>query len=1202
MRSSFYIYLCKLSTMKKGLLLFLLFIVSTTGFSQNTSWFEIEMEFGDYSLNDQTILITQNNDTLYYEEYGDGYNNLARYRYAVINAGVGNIDIKLTSEYGGWYGPTTSSDAFIEIRNATQGVIYDPDLIMFGTFTGSYPNYSSNSIVNLLSQPPPIAGCMDSTSSSYNPQANLSNGQCTYPVSFAVDMNSYPDTFSQVYVSGQFNNWSGIWDSLSDPDGDNIWTGTIDILNNPGWLWKFSVDNWADQELPPDVINNPYAQCFLLDAAGFTNRNLPVNGTAVVLDTFCWERCYQCEDIFGCTDSTSTEFNPWATISDGSCQAANTNIPTLGPGETYLEIVFTPDQYGGESRWILYDDNGEIFKTPLSYYAGKPAGVPIREYIAVDTNILVDIIIEDTYGDGVCGTCFGGAVDGNLEVYRCDGTKLFALLDTIPDGDFGYQWLTPQMNTGSKCTSSGTTTTVPGCTDPFSLTYDPTATVSNGSCGVARVVGCTDSTSFNYNANANTSEVMTGDYTLRIYDGAANGWSGTWLGIKQGDNLSPVYTMHPDEGYSKDYVVSFNIYEPINLYLFTTPQSQNTLAQVAYTLFGPEGDTIVDVPYWGAGPLQFPNIQTTTAQPTFGDVCVERVYGCTDSTSFNYDPLANTDDGSCVPIIIGCMNDQSFNYDSTANVSGPCIDKVVGCMDSTSFNFDPLANTPGACIPVIVGCMDSSSFNFEPLANTPSNNCIPKVFGCTDPTSFNYDSLANTDDGTCIARVYGCTDTSALNYNPLANTNNGSCITKVYGCMTPTSINYNPLANVNDGSCIPFIYGCTDSTSFNYNPLANTDDSSCVPIVYGCTNPTSKNYNPLANTDDNSCIPYIYGCTDSTSLNYNPLANTDNGTCIPKVYGCTNVNSINYNPNANVDDSSCIPIIYGCTDTTAFNYNPLANTDNGTCIAKVYGCTNVNSINYNPSANTDDGSCIPFIYGCTDSTSFNYNPLANTDNGTCIPFIYGCTDPNAFNFDPNANTNQVSATDLSSPCIPVVYGCTDSTAVNYDPNANVDNGSCIAAVYGCTDPNAFNYNPNANVSDTTACLYDAGCITGPGNPYWLNDPCYAWVIDVDEYCCTNSWDPDCQALYDYCAVNSGTIDVEEFNFDNIVVYPNPTTGKLNIRTNLDITYTLYDFTGREVIKDSADDVIDITTLPNGVYFLSIRHHDKVFNKRIVKED
>jgi hypothetical protein len=38
---------------------------------------------------------------------------------------------------------------------------------------------------------------------------------------------------------------------------------------------------------------------------------------------------------------------------------------------------------------------------------------------------------------------------------------------------------------------------------------------------------------------------------------------------------------------------------------------------------------------------------------------------------------------------------------------------------------------------------------------------------------------------------------------------------------------------------------------------------------------------------------------------------------------------------------------------------------------------------------------------------------------------------------------------------------------------------------------------------------NAGCYGGPGIPYWLNDGCYAWVIDVDDYCCTTDWDASC---------------------------------------------------------------------------------------------
>ena len=141
--------------------------------------------------------------------------------------------------------------------------------------------------------------------------------------------------------------------------------------------------------------------------------------------------------------------------------------------------------------------------------------------------------------------------------------------------------------------------------------------------------------------------------------------------------------------------------------------------------------------------------------------------------------------------------------------------------------------------------------------------------------------------------------------------------------------------------------------------------------------------------------------------------------------------------------------------------------------------------------------------------AFNYDPLANTSD-TCIPIIYGCIDPTMFNYDPNANTDDGN-------CIPYVYGCTDSTAFNYDPNATADNGSCIQVVYGCMDPNAWNYDVMANINDTSSCLYSASCITGAGIPYWLNDPCYAWVIEIDEYCCENEWDTICQATYNYCS-------------------------------------------------------------------------------------
>jgi hypothetical protein len=194
-------------------------------------------------------------------------------------------------------------------------------------------------------------------------------------------------------------------------------------------------------------------------------------------------------------------------------------------------------------------------------------------------------------------------------------------------------------------------------------------------------------------------------------------------------------------------------------------------------------------------------------------------------------------------------------------------------------------------------------------------------------------------------------------------------------------------------------------------------------------------------------------------------------------------------------------------ESLAFNFNALANTPD-TCTPLLYGCTDPTMFNYCGLCNTSNGDCDPYIFGCTDPVMFNYNPLANADNSSCTPFIFGCTDPSMLNYDPLSNTEDFT-------CIEFLYGCMEEEALNYDPMANTENQSCITIVEGCMDLNAYNYSAEANVGDNS-CLYSAGCITGPGLPYWLNDPCYAWVISVDDYCCDNEWDDICQLTYDYC--------------------------------------------------------------------------------------
>ena len=85
------------------------------------------------------------------------------------------------------------------------------------------------------------------------------------------------------------------------------------------------------------------------------------------------------------------------------------------------------------------------------------------------------------------------------------------------------------------------------------------------------------------------------------------------------------------------------------------------------------------------------------------------------------------------------MDPNSFNYDPTANVnavsatdlSNPCIPIVYGCTDSTSVNYDLNANVDnGSCIAAVVGCTDVSAYNYDPNANVSDSSACLYDAGC----------------------------------------------------------------------------------------------------------------------------------------------------------------------------------------------------------------------------------------------------------------------------------------------------------------------------------------------------------------------------------------------------------------------------------------------------------------------------------------
>ena len=168
----------------------------------------------------------------------------------------------------------------------------------------------------------------------------------------------------------------------------------------------------------------------------------------------------------GCTDPAACNYDPAAVIDDGSC---------IVGGED-LTVTILTDNYPGETTWTVTDAAGTVVAS------GGPYDATATEYVqqvCVDAGCYT-FTINDSFGDGICCAYGTGAytLTSNGNVLASGGEFAATVSETICLGE-GF-----------------------GCTDPTACNYDPNAITDDGSCDTVSCAGCTDPAACNYDAAA----------------------------------------------------------------------------------------------------------------------------------------------------------------------------------------------------------------------------------------------------------------------------------------------------------------------------------------------------------------------------------------------------------------------------------------------------------------------------------------------------------------------------------------------------------------------------------------------------------------------------------------------------------------------------------------------------------------------------
>jgi hypothetical protein len=209
--------------------------------------------------------------------------------------------------------------------------------------------------------------------------------------------------------------------------------------------------------------------------------------------------CLSACPFYGCTDSTALNYDPLATVDDGSCiypsitlSGTTYDISCYGQTDGYIDLVVTgglaPYSYlwsNGSTNEDIYNLSNTTFSVVVtdSLNQTATASFSILEPDSLYTNYTVINASGTGVNDGaIYSYTFGGTAPYTyywLSTFISDTTQH---LLNIPPGNYTSYILDDNGCFNFSVIVVGIDSLSSGCMDPLALNYDPTATIDDGSC------------------------------------------------------------------------------------------------------------------------------------------------------------------------------------------------------------------------------------------------------------------------------------------------------------------------------------------------------------------------------------------------------------------------------------------------------------------------------------------------------------------------------------------------------------------------------------------------------------------------------------------------------------------------------------------------------------------------------------------------